>query len=464
MKAPARPAAGTLVILALCASYAVYCLATMPPGPVTAPDSSGYLAFAPIHVLGYPLFLKLLGARGAMIAQPIIFSVALASLGVETLRLTSSWLLAAAVVVASTAVPELKTYHYSVLTESLFISGLLAFLAALVRFVRKPSLASLARLSIIAALTAIVRQTGMAMVPVVPIVVLMYWHELRAARLKVLAAAVMPFVVIYGGERAAARVLHGDRITSLMGRHLFAKAALIDAPTAPSASADPQRAHFDQYLDVTYAGIRTFLDAAPRNIRGVLTLYYETCLQGPCVPELGTTSAAFTERGLNDDLGRAGRGRIARAPVNFVWLTVEEYRSLWTGFRLRHPETAPALTAFVAAHRPLPFEREVFKVGPGDAVEFRGTAAVRFIQPVVFTLGWITGAHALLALAAAAARRPLPRRLAVACLASLTAHGALLFTALFAAGIGRFMLGVWPVVAVSALFGVAFVAASVRDV
>ena len=60
--------------------------------------------------------------------------------------------------------------------------------------------------------------------------------------------------------------------------------------------------------------------------------------------------------------------------------------------------------------------------------------------------------------------RPLPRRLAVACLASLTAHGALLFTALFAAGIGRFMLGVWPVVAVSALFGVAFVAASVRDV
>lgn len=46
----------------------------MPPGPVTAPDSPGYLGLWPIHTLGYPLFLKMLGANGATIAQPILFA------------------------------------------------------------------------------------------------------------------------------------------------------------------------------------------------------------------------------------------------------------------------------------------------------------------------------------------------------------------------------------------------------
>jgi hypothetical protein len=452
------------VVIALCALYGLYCLSSMPPGPVTAPDSSGYLAASPIHVLGYPAFLKIVGARGAMIVQPLLFAAALASLGIETLSLTSSVLLSSAVIAALALIPELTTYHYSVLTESLFMSGLIAFLASLVAFAREPSYSRLARSATIAALTAVVRRTGLAFLPVVPIMVLMCWRRWAAHAVAVVAAMAVPLLVIIGGERVVAMAVHGHRVTSLMGRHMFAKAALIDAAPVSSQSADPHRARLERDLDLTYAPIRALLSSAPSNVRAVLVLYYETCLQGPCVPDLGTTSAAFTEKAVNDVLEQAGRARIIRAPSGYAALTATEYRSLWTAFRLRHPGTVPQLNAFIAANRTLPFEVEAFKVGPRDALEFQASNAVRFVQPVVIALGVLKGLLALAGLGAAVARRAWPPALIVACLASLTAHGAALFSVLFAAGIGRFMLSLWPAVMTAALFAGWWLLSLMRDV
>jgi hypothetical protein len=451
------------VVIALCALYALYCLLSMPPGPVTAPDSSGYLAASPIHVLGYPAFLKIVGARGAMIVQPLVFATALASLGIETLSLTSSVLLSAAVVAASVLIPELTTYHYSVLTESLFMSGMIAFLASLVGFVREPSYSRLVRSAVIAALTAILRRTGLAFLPVVPIMVLMCWRRWAAPRLAIVPVMALPMLVIIGGERVVAMAVHGDRVTSLMGRHLFAKAALIDAAPVSSQSPDPHRARLDRDLDLTYAPIRELLSSAPASVRAVLLLYYETCLQGPCVSDLGTTSAAFTDKAVNDLLEQAGRARMRRAPLGYAALTATEYRSLWTAFRLRHPGTVPQLNAFIAANRTLPFEVEAFKVGPLDALEFQASNAVRFVQPFVVALGALTGLLALAGLAAAVAWRVSSPALIVACLAALTAHGAALLSVLFAAGIGRFMLSVWPAVTTAALFAAWWLKSLVLD-
>jgi hypothetical protein len=68
------------IVFALCGAYAVYCLVTNPAGPITTPDSFHYLNMTPIVPLGYPFFLQISGARGALAAQPIIFSAALAFL------------------------------------------------------------------------------------------------------------------------------------------------------------------------------------------------------------------------------------------------------------------------------------------------------------------------------------------------------------------------------------------------
>ncbi len=71
------------IVFSLCAAYVAYCLGTNPAGPFTTPDSVHYLNTSPIVPLGYPFFLKIVGARGAIVAQPILFAAALAFLGRE---------------------------------------------------------------------------------------------------------------------------------------------------------------------------------------------------------------------------------------------------------------------------------------------------------------------------------------------------------------------------------------------
>ena len=127
------------IVLPLCAAYALWCLFTMPAAPITTPDSVHYLNAAAIVPLGYPLFLKIVGARGAMFVQPILFSAALALLGRETIRVTRSTWLAVAVVAGAMLVPQVKDFHASILTESLFMSAVIVFLALMIRFVRQPS-------------------------------------------------------------------------------------------------------------------------------------------------------------------------------------------------------------------------------------------------------------------------------------------------------------------------------------
>ena len=108
-------------VLALCAAYAVYCLFTNPAGPITTPDSVHYLNMTPIVPLGYPYFLKLTGARGAIIAQPIIYAAALAVLGHQILRGTRNTWLAIAAVAGCMVLPQIRDYHASILSESLFL-------------------------------------------------------------------------------------------------------------------------------------------------------------------------------------------------------------------------------------------------------------------------------------------------------------------------------------------------------
>jgi hypothetical protein len=440
-----------VIIVAICAGYAVICLIRLPAAPLIEPDSAEYLRFAPVRSLGYPVFLKILGPNAAIVAQPVLYATALAALGLETMATTSSLVPAAAVVAASMFVPDLFEYHVSILTESLFMSGLTLYLAAMIRFVRSPSPLTAAFASGIAGATATVRSTGYAFLAVLLVMVLIQWRRLLAPRAVVLAAAALPIVVISGSERLAARAIHGENLTTLFGRHLFAKAGMIDAPAA-QPSFDPLRARLDTILAVEYGPIRRLIDAAPDNIRVTLTLYYEGCLQARCVERL-RDSIGMPDARVDDAMAGAGLSRIFRAPLNFARLTATHYRSFWMVYKLRHPDRVRALNGFIASHRPLPFEREAFALEAADTLEFQPSERVRYMEPAVILIGWFTGGLAMAGLAAAATRRPLPPAFAVACLASLTAHGGLLFSALLAAGISRFMIAMWPATMTAVLFG-----------
>ena len=442
-----------LIVFALCGAYAVYCLATNPAGPITTPDSFHYLNMTPIVPLGYPLFLKLTGARAAIIAQPILFSAALAFLGREIIRATRSTWLAAAILFGSIIVPQIRGYHASILSESLFLTLLVIFLALSVRFMHQPTWRLMIVVAVAVGAAATVRRTGFAFVPVM--LVMAWLQRFSGARFaQLFMAALAPFAAIAATEHVIAPIIHDGAASSLLGRHMFAKAALIDAPPDPGSPAedkveDPVRRALDDQLEHAFAPIRAMLAEAPGNVRGVLAIYYETCLQGGCADQARAATGEPNEARQTEVMGAAGIARIRRAPLNFLQLTWRHYASLWTYDRLRHPQTAANLNAFLATHRPLPYEELAMSLGPDRSLEFSGSQNVRFAQYGLFAIAVITGMLAVLGSVAAFSSLRLPPALAAACVAALTAHGALMLTALLAAGFTRFLLGVWPALVVA---------------
>ncbi|HTH26307.1 MAG TPA: hypothetical protein VL919_14410, partial [Vicinamibacterales bacterium] len=409
-----------------------------------------------------PFFLKIFGARGAIVAQPILFGAALAFLGREIVRLTRSTRLAVAVVIGSMALPQIREFHASILSESLFLSLLIVFLALSVRFAYHPTWHLMVLVATAAGLNATVRRTAFALLPVMVLMVLFQRHKLRGSQPPLFfVAALAPFLVIVGAEQAAAPVVHAGASSSLMGRHMFAKAALIDAPAfakatagKPPAATDPVRAALDRQLEEDYAPIREFLASAPADLRAVLAIYYETCLQGGCVDRSRALMPDVSEAQQTATLGAAAMARIRRAPLAFARLTAMNYLSLWTVDRLRHPDRAAALTAFIASHRPMPFEDLAFSLDPGETLAFQGSPRVRYMQWAIGIVGIWTAAIALAGIAAALAIPRVPPLFTIAAVAALTAHGCLLLTAILASGFSRFTQGVWPAIAMAAVFGV----------
>jgi hypothetical protein len=436
-----------LVIVA-CAVLAAYAVITRPATPITAPDTQAYLEGSPLVPVGYPLLLETIGVEGTALLQPIVFSTALAALGIEVAALTGNVLLAAGVLAAIVLIPDLMMYHASILTESLFISGLVAFMATTTRFARSLSWQGVLTAALIAAATASIRRTALAFVPVVFLMVLVMWRRSPRRVWPAVAAALVPMIAFIVADRAIVAIRHGDEATSLTGRHLFAKAALIDAPSSSGVEADPVHARLAQALD-EMSPVRALINGAPSGIRASLVLYYETCLQWPCVAEL-RAGIPLSEAARNEIFADVALARIRAAPWQFVQLTATHYGSLWTAYKLRHPETAAALADYLASHRPLPFEREVFKVEPGDTITFVPSPHVAWLQPLVIAVGVLTGAIAVVGGIRALVKRVSPLLFAAVC-AAATAHLCLLFTAIAAAGISRFMIAVFPAIVVAIL-------------
>jgi len=450
------------MVLALCAAYVAYCLGTNPAGPITTPDSIRYLDAWPNYSLGYPIFLRVFGARGAIIAQPILFGAALAFLGTELVRVTRSTWLAVAVVIATMALPQIREFHASILSESLFLSLLLTFLALTVRFSGFPTWHWMVLIAMTAGLAGTVRRTGFALVPVMIVMVLLERRRLKGSHSAFfLVAAVAPFLAVIGIEQAIAPLIHQGRTSSLMGRHMFAKAALIDAPQADQSS-DPIRAALDRHLQDDYAPIRAFLASAPRDLRGVLTMYYETCLQGGCVDRSRELMPDLDEAGQTTTLGSAANARIVRAPLAFLDLLALNYASLWTVDRLRHPARAERLTAFIAAHRPMPFERLAFALEPDHVLAFQSSPRIRQAQWVMTALAIWTALLAAPGLIGIVMPGKLSPLLTIAAVAALAAHACLLLTAATAAGFARFTLGIWPAIVMAAICGVWAAAETIR--
>ena len=386
------------VVFALCAAYVAYCLGTNPAGPFTTPDSFHYLNATPIVPLGYPFFLKLVGGGGAIVVQPILFAAALAFLGSEIVKLTRSTWLAAAVVAGSMLLPQIREFHASVLSESLFLSLLIVFLALCGALRVSPDVAldgadrhrrRIERHRAAHRVRVPARDAGDGVDAASP-------PARIAARSTRAARSGQAGVVL---RRGAGAVLRDHRRRAGRGAAGACRAVVQPDGTAhvrqggadrgaarrPPSGGSRVRAALDQHLQTDYAPIRALLASAPADVRGVLSIYYETCLQGGCVDRSRALMPDASEAEQTAALGRAGTARIRRAPLAFAQLLALNYQSLWTVDRLRHPDRTPGLNAFIASHRPMPFEKLAFSLEPDQTFAFQPSPRVRYLQLVIST-------------------------------------------------------------------------------
>ncbi len=342
-----------LVLAGVAAAYALVMIVVAPDAPVTQPDSASYLAFSSYRTATYPLFIKLVGLNSLTIVQTLLFAGALAVLGFETLASTRNLAVAAILMIGVAANPELNKYHSVVMTESLFMSALLVFLAMLVRFVRLKDLLSLGLAAALAGVAATIRPTGLALLPIPILMVLACRRQLKSPVLALMSVALLPAIMLVAGERALSHFIHQGNLASLAPRHIFAKAAMIDAPPASTTETDPLRRALLVAIENDFAPIRALIAQADRNTRIPMTVHYETCVEYVCSDPLRARNASPR---FEAEMLQVGLQRLASAPLNYAGLVWTHYRALWTLYTQTHPATAPVFAEFIRNHRPLPFE------------------------------------------------------------------------------------------------------------
>jgi hypothetical protein len=437
--------AGVVACLALAWIWLQASLLT--PVAAMTPDSDSYLNFYPVRSAGYPAFLKVFGAQGAVLVQPILFALALGLFAIETLRLTGSLVVPITLCALMVLNPEVNKLHLMIMTESVFLTLLVVFLAGLVRFARRPDLSSAALISIAAGLAATVRPTGYALFVVVPFIVLIQRRRLRGSLRYIFVAALLPMFLIVAAERAFTNWFHGKEATSLAGHVFFAKAAIIEAPSLESAENDPVRRMLFHALENDFAPVRALIARAPTgDIRRLLVVNYESCAEWSCVDEL-RSKTGLSAPVLNDAALRVALARIVAAPFNYLSLVWEHYRSMWVLYARTHPALAPAYVRFIAENRPLPFEAFVSPLLE-DAPSSRLAVVVR---PLFIAFAWSTGILAALGLVALMRGNASPA-MAVSFAAAASVHASLILTAMLGVGIVRYTLSTWPAIMTALVF------------
>ncbi len=174
----------------------------------------------------------------------------------------------------------------------------LMLLASMARFLRQPTSASAALAAVVAGLAATIRNAGYVFLPVLLVMALIHWRRLALAQ--------DPH---RRGDRAADDRLDRRGTSHRLcrerrpGRRAFWVATCLPrrrssrrlGRTSPST----RRARSSRTIS-KWTSRRSDRSSRPRppSIRSLLTVYYETCLEGPCTREMreATTRLAARDR------------------------------------------------------------------------------------------------------------------------------------------------------------------------
>lgn len=322
--------------------------------PIVDADTPRYLANDPMRTATYPLFLDLLSGPALLPVQLLLFAAAASWLAVHSQRYLPP-LFVAALVLAVLGNPYVWQLQASIMTEAVTIPILTVMLGLFIGFFVRPSIRTIGLIALLGGLATTIRP------PILPFII----APLAAAwlakenRARMIATALVLWLVPVGLERAYSRAVHGDRVTSALGRSVFMKAAMIEAPPTPAASSDPLDHRLTRALNEDFAPVRAMVRRAPSpKIRYILNSNYEACAGYPCAESLMRNSP-YPEHVRHERLFAAGLARLKANPRGYVELNAEDYLKLW----LLHPRKVPTIAkdynAFLGKEGKFPFSAEL---------------------------------------------------------------------------------------------------------
>lgn len=413
-------------------------------------DSVGYINFDPVRTLGYPILTRILGLDLLVLAQLIIFCMSLTLLGLQFNKVVKNLLLTSILLVLICMTPELLEMQLSILTESFFTSLIIIIISFLIVVNFNFKLNYLILISIAVGLAAIIRPVGYGLIPVIIFFVLSN-SKARDKFLISLLCILFPCLAIIGVERSAANLKFKNDIDSLMPRTLFAKSSMIEDFYNPRIiEKDNFALKLLKIQNEDAKFVRAYISNAPSiEVKNVLTLYYEQCIQYSCFNDEIYINNYLTTSQKNEIILRVALRRILNNPLPTFDLFCLHYKSLWTAYQVRHPSVVDVFNDYISKSEYIPYENAIFLVMPKKFSSFNLSI---YIQPLFIFIGCATFLIALLYVLSSLLSFKTSPYFAISGVAALIVHTEFCVTAFFGLGISRYSFVFFPVIAVSVLF------------
>ena len=414
------------------------------PSLVWDADSASYVGGWPMRTATYHLFLKLFYGPLLLPVQLLLFAAALSWLAIQSSR-SLPWLACAAMLVAIAANPYVWELQASVMSEALTTPLLTLIVGCILGFAASRRRAPLVVAALLCGVMATIRPSLLLFI-LTPLCAL--WAGPKVpGRVKLTALILTAWLAPVIAERLYSRAVHGSQLTSPVGRNIFMKGAIIDAPPTTLASPDALDRRLLAAVNRDYEPVRQLIDRTKdRDVRYILLSNYEACAGYPCGDSF-VEGFHVSEAELERHMLRVGIARLRSNPAAYLELAASEYQRMFLLHPRKHPDLAPKYNAFLARESPMPFQSFLGEQGQPTPPD-QQKPLLRFNRAAFALIGILA---ALMTVGFAFWR---PNRRAEAAFALLAGTQAvLLFTTLLGVGQPRYAMGMWPSLIAGELLG-----------
>jgi len=470
-------ARAAVIILALALTVAMtYLLAGK--REIISADTRDYLAFSPLRVFGYPAFLALVSSIAdvrisAVAVQTLIFLGSSVFLSLVVLKATRSLVLALVLVALLYGNIVTTIYNYIAVTESLVTSTAMVALGALIQFYRTRRLSWFALLCVMAALNIVIRPAGQVYLPFLIVIGLYAWAALRVSPVRMAGGLVLTVLVSYGSIYAVNYTVHGFAGTnSNHGTGLLGKAMLLAPKHAGEFQGTPLQepvAELARLMDPVVTRLDQMENGRARTlISQSYVNYLRFGVLFPMYRERFHHANGWDRELYVRDIANA---IVSKDLPGYLELSWREFVALVDLAPIMTPAEAADARADVERLAPWPYDGDesweyeagprLLKMSVGIGDPQRDTATVVAFRVVYYGF-YIIGIGAILVMVVTATqRRPVGLGFQIIGSSAILYAGTISMTALGDVGGVRYLVPIWPCIAVSWIFTADWVRAKV---